>query len=163
MSHNTRQGNIFGSKRGVTLIEVMLAGAITTLVALSFFKGITVAARFSRENKELLTADAYAWDEAWRTFNSQLPKKSITDPAPRILTQNEAPALYREGSPAECYTILEYDYLNDCYDIYVNVEWGTEKNRKRLNTRGSSDGRSFNHTIHLYRSSLSRVEKKTEE
>ena len=54
---------------GATLIEVMLAAAILSLMVLALFEGIAVSARIARENAEYLQADAYAFDLAWKRFN----------------------------------------------------------------------------------------------
>ena len=66
-------------KRGVTLIEVMLAGAILTLLSLALFSGISVAARIAHENAELLSAEAVAWDAVWKRFNEDYSKILPTD------------------------------------------------------------------------------------
>ena len=50
------------AKRGVTLVEVMLAASILALMVLALFEGIAVSARVARENAEYLQADAYAFD-----------------------------------------------------------------------------------------------------
>ena len=59
------------SKRGVTLVEVMLAGAITVLVALAVMQGVILSVRICHENSELLAAEAYAWDTAWKWLNKK--------------------------------------------------------------------------------------------
>ena len=47
-----------GARAGFTLVEMMLAGAITMLMTLALLEGLIVSARISRENSELLAADA---------------------------------------------------------------------------------------------------------
>ena len=58
-----------GARGGFTLVEVMLAGAIAVLMTLALMEGLVVAAKISHENSELLAADAFAWDTAWKWLN----------------------------------------------------------------------------------------------
>ena len=58
-----------GARGGFTLVEVMLAGALAVLATLSLMEGLIVSAKISHENSELLAADAFAWDTAWRWLN----------------------------------------------------------------------------------------------
>ena len=150
------------AKRGVTLIEVMLAASILALMVLSLFEGIAVSARIARENAEYLQADAYAFDLAWKRYNEnysslrnligkhqtqvELPSEEITEEA--------APMLYRAGSAAQSYTTIKR--VLDPNDasvelgilISVDVEWGVSGARRRLSSThtamvfkgGSEDG-----------------------
>ena len=150
------------AKRGVTLIEVMLAASILALMVLSLFEGIAVSARIARENAEYLQADAYAFDLAWKRYNEnysslrnlmgknqtqvELPSEEITEEA--------APMLYRAGSAAQSYTTIKR--VMDPSDasvelgilISVDVEWGASGARRRLSSThtatvfkgGSEDG-----------------------
>ena len=150
------------AKRGVTLIEVMLAASILALMVLSLFEGIAVSARIARENAEYLQADAYAFDLAWKRYNEnygslrnlmgktqtqvELPSEEITEEA--------APMLYRAGSAAQSYTTIKR--VMDPNDasvelgilISVDVEWGASGARRRLSSThtatvfkgGSEDG-----------------------
>ena len=59
------------SKAGVTLVEVMLAGALTALVSLATLEGFIVAAKIARENAEALRADGVAFD-IFRNFAAKL-------------------------------------------------------------------------------------------
>ena len=61
-----------GARGGFTLVEVMLAGAIAVLMTLSLMEGLVVSAKISHENSELLAADAFAWDTAWKWLNNHL-------------------------------------------------------------------------------------------
>ena len=56
-------------KAGVTLVEVMLAGALTALVSLATLEGFIVAAKIAHENAEVLRADGEAFDVLWGRFN----------------------------------------------------------------------------------------------
>ena len=62
-------------RKGATLVELMLAGAILALVVTSLFEGILVANRIAHENAELLAAQAIAADAAWWRFNEKYDGK----------------------------------------------------------------------------------------
>ena len=130
--------------RGVTLVEVMLAAAILALMALSLFEGIVVAARIAHENAEFLQADAYAFDLAWKRYNEGYTalRNFVSASSPERtfeenITEEAAPMLYREGSPAKSYTKIRR--MKDPNDesselgilISVDVEWGAAGARRR--------------------------------
>lgn len=157
------------AKRGVTLIEVMLAASILALMVLALFEGIAVSARIARENAEYLQADAYAFDLAWKRYNESygalrnlVPHldSAFSTNVPyyaEIITRDAAPMLYHAESPAQSYTTLKLVYdPDDANDalvelgilISVDVEWGRSGARRRLSTThtatvfkgGSEDG-----------------------
>ena len=74
------------AKTGVTLVEVMLAGAMTSLVVISIIDGFTLAAKIAHENAVLLQADNEAFDYIWSRFNEEyetlkpVPNSNIIDP-----------------------------------------------------------------------------------
>ncbi len=57
------------SRAGVTLVEVMLAGAMTAVAVLAMLEGVIVAAKITHENAEALRADGSAFDVVWGRFN----------------------------------------------------------------------------------------------
>ena len=127
------------AKRGVTLVEVMLASSILALMALSLFEGIAVAARIARENAEYLQADAYAFDLAWKRYNeSYSALRNLAATPDEELTEEAAPMLYRPGAPAVSHTtITRVIDPNDTsvelgLIISVDVEWGASNARRRL-------------------------------
>ena len=63
-----RLGGKKRQKAGVTLVEVMLAGAMTALAALATLEAFVVAGKIARENAEALRADNIAFDLLWRKF-----------------------------------------------------------------------------------------------
>ena len=70
------------SKAGVTLVEVMLAGAMTALVVLATLEGFIVAAKIAHENAEALRADGAAFDILWQNFYrdyDQLTSAALTN------------------------------------------------------------------------------------
>ena len=56
------------SQAGVTLVEVMLAGAMTAIAVLATIEAFTVAGKIAHENAEALRADNVAFDLLWRKF-----------------------------------------------------------------------------------------------
>ncbi len=134
------------AKRGVTLVEVMLAASILALMVLALFEGIAVSARIARENAEYLQADAYAFDLAWKRYNENYSSLRnligktqtwVEFPAEEI-TEEAAPMLYRARSVAKSYTTIRR--IMDPSDpsvelgvlISVDVEWGGAGARRRL-------------------------------
>ncbi len=55
-------------KAGVTLVEVMLAGALTSLSVLATLEAFVVAGKIAHENAETIRADNIAFDLLWRKF-----------------------------------------------------------------------------------------------
>ena len=126
-------------KRGVTLIEVMLAGAILTLLSLALFNGISVAARIAHENAELLSAEAVVWDAVWKRFNEDY-STSIRNSAANgwveeTLTSNAAPALavYGTASGAMPKLKLRVSEISETLCcIEGDLEWGPANKRRTL-------------------------------
>ena len=126
-------------KRGVTLIEVMLAGAILTLLSLALFNGISVAARIAHENAELLSAEAVVWDAVWKRFNEDY-STSIRNSAANgwveeTLTSNAAPALavYGTASGAMPKLKLRVSSISETLCcIEGELEWGPANKRRTL-------------------------------
>ena len=67
------------SKAGVTLVEVMLAGALTALVSLATLEGFIVAAKIAHENAEVLRKDGEAFDYVWVEFNHDFESFKLGD------------------------------------------------------------------------------------
>ena len=79
------------SKAGVTLVEVMLAGAMTALVTLATLEGFIVAAKIAHENAEALRADGEAFDRIWRNFYhdyEQLIPSALTNSSDSVVSMN---------------------------------------------------------------------------
>lgn len=145
-----------GSRSGVTLVEVMLAGAVLLVVMLSLFEGVLVCARLTKENSELLAARHYAFDVAWNRMNERaenLLKYKYTNAAPLVetISSNAAPVLYRAGSPARSYTIITNVPGKQGVMIAVNVEWGPAGKRKILCRRSNVNAEGFGTLLEFYR------------
>lgn len=134
------------AKRGLTLIEVMLAGSLLALCVISIYEGIGLGTRIAHENAQYLVADAYAHDLAWKRFNesySSLNNLCISRAGASIIetiSSNAVPALWIPNSPPRSYTTLTWPRNSSGVEektgviISVDVEWGPPGNRHRLST-----------------------------
>lgn len=144
-------------RKGMTLIEVMVAGAILTLLSIAFFEGISLASRLAHENAELMQAESVAWDAVWMTFNEDYDDLLAGCPTTRtvVLSEKTAPDLARYNSSAVL--LVSTSKVREQIDgktvdfiaIEGDVEWGPSNRRRRL----SNTQRTF-----VYRGPLSRVE-----
>ena len=156
-------------RQGITLVEVMLAGAIVSVLTGAFLAGISVSAKVSRENSEILAAEAYAWDTAWKWFNKS--DEDLNDSEEMVfypdgsgaeISSNECPMIYRESAPARCFVgvtgKVPADAASSSYvkRIDVNVEWGASGRRRRLNILGVADGESYAIPVTIYKSPIDR-------
>ncbi len=139
-------------RRGFTLVECMLAGALLALASLALFEGVGLSARIARENSQVLAADALAWDAVWKKFNEDYDMmRSQTD---ERLTEEAAPELHQAGSEAVLrvtvvpVTVESGGVTVHLKSIEADVEWGAPGKRMRL-----SDW----HRVFTYRSGLGRV------
>ena len=136
-----------GGKRGVTLVEVMLAGTITALLVLVLLEALVFGARIAKANSQLLAADAYAFDVAWRHCNESFANmpSALRNQAYNI-PSNAAPAISLAGWPsAVCYVTVTNSGPGKA--IAVDVEWGPNGRRRRL---------SANHATEIYKSQVER-------
>ena len=159
----------------------MLAGAIAGLATLALMEGLIVAAKISRENSELLAADAIAWDTAWRMLVDEKYKnleKELKDsgvweygelhrdyPA-KTVGQADCPVLYNDNAETLCRvrTILcdasgfpaatASDGKTVC--ICVNLEWGGDGHRRSLNGFCGVEGRNCGHRVSVIKGKLDR-------
>lgn len=136
------------ARPGVTLVEVLLAGAITAVVALSLLEGAIVATKISHENAELLAADSFAFDTAWKWLNKSyddLPTQtagvvydSLSDNALRMKEEDCPPlaAARTGGAPrlvvrvAFLSEVPRHGHSVSAKQVDVAVEWGPSEARK---------------------------------
>ena len=166
-----------GARGGFTLVEVMLAGTIAVLATLALMEGLVVSAKISHENSELLAADAFAWDTAWRWLNKpydELPSQvsgTVYDSAAlsgMAATTNDCPELSREktgGDPRVVVRVVmcggtaamsRHGAAASVKRIDVDVEWGPDGDRKCLNGLRGAGIASYGHPVSVYKSSIDR-------
>ncbi len=163
------------ARRGVTLVEVMLAGAIAVLLTLACLEGVIVSTKIAHENSQLLAAEAYAWDTAWRwlnkpydELNNSTTAKFYPDAGYSVVSSNDCPMLCKElngGADAKLYVRVQllsgstapvrHSNPVDVKRIDVDVEWGPTTSRRRLNSLSTS-GRSFSIPVSVYKSQIDR-------
>lgn len=166
-----------GMRGGFTMVEVMLAGAIAVLMTLALMEGLIVSAKVSHENAELLAADAFAWDTAWKWLNKaydELPAQiggvvydSATDTALSITT-NDCPELDSAktgGDPRIVVRVVlcggtaalsRHGKSITAKRIDVDVEWGPDGDRKCLNGLCGTGIASYEHPVSVYKSPIDR-------
>ena len=162
------------ARPGVTLVEVMLAGSIAVLVTLALMEGLIVAAKISNENSQLLAADAYAWDTAWKWFNKKYDDLSAGGVGGVIYTgtvsSNECPTLCRAltGSDAcvavrvRDVSVSRHNVVVPAREIAVDLAWGPQSDRKSLNgmfdgsVAGEGNTKSYSHPVSVLKCSIDR-------
>ena len=128
---------------GFTLLECTLAGALLCLPAVALLEGIGVTTRVARENAEMLSADAVAWDALWTAFNMDDRSLALAT-SERVLSEAAAPDLYHAAHPARLKLwVSPVPGFPSLKGITAAVEWAAAP-RKAL-------------TNFVYRSSLRRV------
>ncbi len=163
------------ARRGVTLVEVMLAGSIAVLLTLACLEGVIVSTRIAHENSQLLAAEAYAWDTAWRwlnkpydELNNSTSPKFYPDAGYSVVSSNDCPMLCKElngGSDAKLYVRVQlltgsampvrHGDSAAVKRIDVDVEWGPSTSRRRLNSLSTS-GRTFSIPVSVYKCQIDR-------
>ena len=162
------------SRKGMTLVEVMLAGSIAAFAVLALMEGLAVIAKVGRENSRLLAAEAYAWDTAWKWLNK--PWDNLNGSTTWQWYPNEAGYTVSDadcheinawpGSEPKCYVrvraqsgvanprhgVTQYE----AKIIEVDVEWGPSGDRKRLNAFGGTTTPSYHVPIGVVKCSIER-------
>lgn len=166
-------------RKGVTLVEVMLAVSMICLVSLGLFEAVILATRITHENSEFLAADALAWDIAWKRFNESYEDLSAsvrgysnpivdTVDTSRGREESAAPVLwYGNDCPVKVYTVItnatyrigstQSEWVNGL-NIHVNVEWGPSNNRRSLSSVRNKRTKNYNHDIGIFRGDNKRGE-----
>ena len=121
------------SKAGVTLVEVMLAGALTALVSLATLEGFIVAAKIAHENAEVLRADGIAFDLLWRKFYTDYDNLHST--VGKVLenkqTDSTTSPYYRNPSTTSITNLPAFGYnesVSNCYGgklLGINLKYGS--------------------------------------
>lgn len=136
-----------GFRRGVTLVEIMVAGAILALLSIALFNGSGLAVRLVQENAEFLAADAFAFDLALKRSRESYAKlgeiraERNGQAIEETISSNAVPILYRTGSPVLARTWIRWAKDRNGQDdpnalqIAVDVEWGPGDDRRTLSAR----------------------------
>ncbi|MBQ2630250.1 MAG: prepilin-type N-terminal cleavage/methylation domain-containing protein [Kiritimatiellae bacterium] len=165
------------SRGGFTLVEVMLAGAIAVLMTLALMEGIIVAAKISRENSQLLAAEAFAWDTAWKWLNKAyddlpaLASGTLYDSSSdtgMAISEEDCPEISSAKTGSDPRIVVRVVLCKDAgalerhgkslkaKRIDVDVEWGPEGDRKCLNGLCGEDIASYGRPISVYKSPVNR-------
>lgn len=165
-------------RRGATLVEVMLAGAIAVMLALVLMEGVIVAAKVSHENAELLAADAYAWDVAWKWLNKKygdLPEATVGQVYSTasanykiVFDEVDCPALRRAATGGDPKVVVKVTHFKDATGIRrhgmtveakridVDVAWGPTGERKSLNGLAETSALDYGHPVSVYKCAIDR-------
>lgn len=163
------------ARGGATLVEVMLAGSIAALLTLCFLEGVIVSTKIAHENAQLLAAEAFAWDVAWRWLNKPYDDLSgssagqfYPEAGYETVSSNACPMLCRElngGADARLYVRVRGLSGGDAPRrhgdgvagkmIDVNVEWGPSADRRCLNGLVST-ARRFNVPVSVFKGPVER-------
>lgn len=121
------------ARAGVTLIEVMLAGAMTAIAVLATLEAFIVAGKIARENAEALRADNIAFDLLWRKFygDYEQMRSTIGQVVPEKNT-DDADSPYRSSSLGDPPSYAYREYVtpinngNDGKLLAVTLRFGSE-------------------------------------
>ena len=145
-------------RKGFTLIECMVAGAILSLAALILVQGVGVANRVAHENAELLAAEAIAWDAAWIRFNERNDEDKsdsllVENGQWQNLSENAALQLCGYDTPPkikiDIALVDDPGWRVDMKEIHVDLQWGSSDHRFKLSESG--------HDVRLRRSMFGRA------
>ena len=123
-------GNRTATRAGVTLVEVMLAGALTAISVLVTLEAFIVAGKIAHENAETLRADNIAFDLLWRKFygDYEQMRSTVGQTVPEKNT-DDTDSPYRSstlGDPPS-YAYREYvTPVNDGKMLAVSLTYGSE-------------------------------------
>ena len=123
-------------KRGFTLVEVMVAGAILAMLTCALLEGIIVAVKISRDSSRHLAAEALAFDLAWLHFNrdydSDLRKATLAGPS--TTTYNNAGSLAPTLADANASAQVRISSVSGISGVLIHseVSWGPAANRQTV-------------------------------
>lgn len=133
-------------RRGFTLVECAVAGAVLSLLSLVLLCGVAVASRVANDNAQLLAADGVAFDAVWAVFN--LGYDQIATGTNVVeLSESAAPSLHDAVLTVNVAAVAGFENMKS---ISADVEWGPPERRRRLS--------DFHDAFFVYRSSLGRTQ-----
>ncbi len=116
------------NRAGVTLVEVMLAGAMTAAAVLATLEGFIVAAKIAHENAEVLQADNVAFDLLWRKFYGDYEQMRST--VGQTLTQKDTESSdspYRSTSLGDPPSYRYTESVSNCFSgkmLAIELKFG---------------------------------------
>ena len=130
-----KSGDRMVARAGVTLVEVMLAGALTAIAVLATLEAFIVAGKVAHENAETLRADNVAFDLLWRKFYGEYDQMRST--AGQLVPEkntNDSNSPYRSASlddpPSYAYreyvTLVNANNDGDGKLLAVTLRYGPE-------------------------------------
>ena len=115
-------------KAGVTLVEVMLAGAMTAFVTLATLEGFIVAAKITHENAETLQADGIAFDLLWRKFYGDFEKMTSTvGKTPEWKDTSDSQSPYHSNAYTNTPLFTYNESISNCYGgklLSIDLKYG---------------------------------------
>lgn len=127
-------------KSGITLVEVLITCAVTTLSVLSLFAGFSVARKVVRSNTEALKADNVAFDILWKQFHQdgEYKDEELSSTNPKTFpagVRQPARDIYRSSKlsdlPNYTYKIDHLRPTNGIVSITVSVFDGSTREMVR--------------------------------
>lgn len=108
------------AKAGVTLVEVMIAGALTSLAVLFLLFGFTLPAAITKKNCKTLRDDNVAFDLIWREFNRNYEELQVLigNNIP-IKTTYDTDSPYRNKGGSDPLASADTDYPQYKYKLKV--------------------------------------------
>lgn len=158
-------------RRGVTLVETAIAGAIAALSILALMRALSSMRLMARDTSLTLAASAYAWDVAWRCLNCDGERLAATEGAWRTIPEGDCPVLEAtaaDGSVPEVFVRVEdHDGIADgAFAVWhgelpgklvaVNVRWGSGAAARALNALGADGRRTLGVEVAVVKSSTPR-------
>ena len=117
-----------GTRAGVTLVEVMLAGTMTALATLATLEGFIVAAKIAHENAEVLRADNIAFDLLWRKFYGDYEQMRPTVGQTLVEKDtDDSDSPYRSTSLGDPPSYRYVESVSNCYSgklIAIDLKYG---------------------------------------
>ena len=173
------------TRGGFTLVELLLAGAILATISFGALIGTMRIQKLISQRSELMMADGFCWDVAWKLFNDdygslKLFTQDLTNGVTcRVIRGRVLPKELQTGigkfeflsplqfkdSPPVCYITLsnavdEAGNANPDYGICigVNLAWGPAEDRSILLPRSDVDAKHvYQHDISVLRSNFARM------
>lgn len=155
-------------RRGVTLVETAIAGAIAALSILSLLRALSSMRLMARDTSLTIAASAYAWDVAWRCLNCESYRLPATEGEWREIPQGDCPPLEAtaaDGTPPEVLVRIE-DHdgsAGGAFSLWgcelsgklvaVNVRWGSGAAARALNELGADDRSTLGVEVAVVKSS----------